>query len=408
MEDLPAELTIDILSRLPVKTVINCKHVCKKWWNLVSDILFVNLHLSRSPTGLIIHHHLDICMPWDLIFPNNPGTLKLVEIEDKVDRHRLHTDPPMSLDLSLPPNLHNTVIRHIGSVNGLICLRQSSLKHDLYDTYICNPVTREYMLLPRQRSQTHNFLRDVYGFGVSSLTGEYKVIRTFQAEVVRNGGKPARVLEAEVYTLGTGQWRSLGPVSVNYWLDAFHRFDGLFLNNHCHWIVLDVENTYENICTFDFNKETFQSFPSPPFEFVQQKRYKRQSLAILKGCLCKLDTYDSELTIWVMKEHGIKNSWHKEVVIRREICVDLKWPSYKPIHLIAGLKDGRANYGRRRGESMADFLPHLRLRTSIDPSMEALSAELTMDILSRLPVKTIIHCKRVCNHKYYYKKICTT
>ncbi|KAJ9551777.1 hypothetical protein OSB04_015822 [Centaurea solstitialis] len=353
VEDLPTELTIDILSRLPVKTIINCKLVCKKWRNLVSDTVFVKLHLFRSPTCLIIHQHLDIRLPWNLIFPNNPGTLKLVEIEDKVDHHRLHTDPPMSLDLSLPPVLHNTIIWHIGSVNGLICLRQSSHKLNLfYDTYICNPVTREYMLLPRQCSHTPG---EVYGFGVSSLKGEYKVIRTFQAKVVRNGGKPTQVeilpnsnkpsqpsvLEAEVYTLGTRQWRSLGPVRVTYQLDAFDQFYGLFLNNHCHWIVVDVENTYENICTFDFDKEIFQLFPSPPSESVPRKRCRGQSLAILKGCLCKLDTYDSELTIWVMKEYGIKNSWHKEVVIRPEICVDLKWPSYTPIHLIAGLKDGR-------------------------------------------------------------------
>ncbi|KAJ9552487.1 hypothetical protein OSB04_016532 [Centaurea solstitialis] len=37
-----------------------------------------------------------------------------------------------------------------------------------------------------------------------------------------------------------------------------------------------------------------------------------------------------------MKEYGINNSWHKEVVIKQEITVGLKWPMYTPIHLIAG------------------------------------------------------------------------
>ncbi|KAJ9551778.1 hypothetical protein OSB04_015823 [Centaurea solstitialis] len=57
MEDLPVELTIDIHSRLPVKAIIHYKLVCKKWRNLVSNASFVNLLLSRSPTGLIVHHH---------------------------------------------------------------------------------------------------------------------------------------------------------------------------------------------------------------------------------------------------------------------------------------------------------------------------------------------------------------
>ncbi|KAJ9552395.1 hypothetical protein OSB04_016440 [Centaurea solstitialis] len=48
MEDLPTELTIDILSRLSLKTVIHCRLVCKKWRNLVSDSSFVNLHHSGS------------------------------------------------------------------------------------------------------------------------------------------------------------------------------------------------------------------------------------------------------------------------------------------------------------------------------------------------------------------------
>ncbi|KAJ9552486.1 hypothetical protein OSB04_016531 [Centaurea solstitialis] len=333
MEALPAELTIDILSRLPVKTIVHCKLVCKKWRNLVLDSFPVNRHLSGSvPIGIIIHHNPRIYLGGSLIVPNDPGTLKWVKIEDKVDHHNLHYNRLLSLDLNLAPILQNTQMGHVGSVNGLICLRQYYPDLNFDDTYICNPVTREYMILPRQRSRRDSFAGVVYGFGMSSsLTGEYKVVQTFQTEV----------LEAEVYTLGKGQWRSLGPVSVPipYCLNTFHQFYGPFLNNHCHWIVSDNE-----ICTFDLDKETFQLFPSPP---VKQNRFRRQSLAILKGCLCKLDTYYFKLTIWVMKEYGIKNTWHKE------------------------------NFNQY-------------------PSMEDLPIELTVDIISRLPVNTIIHCKRVC------------
>ncbi|KAJ9536574.1 hypothetical protein OSB04_un000223 [Centaurea solstitialis] len=222
-------------------------------------------------------------------------------------------------------------MHQVGSVNGLICLWHYGYEVD--NTYICNPVTREYMILPRQRFQK---MVVVYGFGVSSLTGEYKVVRAFQRD---KGIKKSRssVLEAEVYTLGTGQWRSLPPVPVTYLINTFGQFCGPFLNNHWHWFVNDNVDAHVNkICTFDLDKETFQSFPSPP---VKENRYTyRQSLAILKGCLCILDTYNSELTIWVMKNYGINNSWCKQVVNRT-----IQWPQFQPddhIHLIAGLKDG--------------------------------------------------------------------
>ncbi|KAJ9552146.1 hypothetical protein OSB04_016191 [Centaurea solstitialis] len=317
MEALPVELTIDILSRLPLKTVIHCKLVCNRWQNLVSDSSFVKLHLSRSPTGFIIHHNPIICVNSFMI---DYWIIPMGGNRRQVDHHHLQYHRLFSLDLNLAPILQNTQMRQVGSVNGLICLCLYSLEHD--NTYICNRVTREYMILLTQRFQTH-----VYGFGVSSVIGEYNVVQTFQTKVVGNGyaARPI-VLEAEVYTLGTGQWRSLGRVPITYWLNTFHQLCGPFLNNHRHLY-------------FDLDKETFQLLPSPPPPVVKEYGFHGQTLAILKGCLCKLDTYHSELTIWVMKKYGIKNSWHREVVIRREICVT-QLPLYEPIGLIAGLKDG--------------------------------------------------------------------
>ena len=44
------ELIVEILSRLPVKTLMQFKCVCKSWKTLIShDPSFVKLHLQRSP-----------------------------------------------------------------------------------------------------------------------------------------------------------------------------------------------------------------------------------------------------------------------------------------------------------------------------------------------------------------------
>jgi hypothetical protein len=56
------ELIIEILSRLPVKTLMQIKCVCKSWKTLVSDDpSFVKLHLKQSPRNT----HLLLLPQWN-------------------------------------------------------------------------------------------------------------------------------------------------------------------------------------------------------------------------------------------------------------------------------------------------------------------------------------------------------
>nr|XP_043630963.1 F-box protein At3g07870-like [Erigeron canadensis] len=348
MQDLPEHVTIDILLRLPVKKIIHCKCVCKKWHNIVSDPYFADLHLLRSPKGLMIHHNSERDNRTGHL---KPGILKWVEIEDEPDHHNLQHDPVMSLDLNLATIFQKTQILPVGSVNGLICLWQFGPKVD--NTYICNPITREYMILPRQRYYRKGYAIIVYGFGVTLKTNEYKVVRTFQGNIPpdpTSGSRPS-LLEAEVYTLGMGHWRSLGQVP--FWCSGF---DGPSLNGHAHWIVIDRDSP-EKLCAFDFDTETFKLFPSPPCEYIEESYNHYISLGVLKGCLCQADTFDSQLTIWVMKEYGVKESWHKEVVIKESISPDLDWLMWEPVYVIESLKNGTILIVFRRDKLLV-YCPH--------------------------------------------------
>lgn len=89
-----------------------CKCVCKKWKNHVLELYMS----SKSPKCLLIYHYDG------LIGGKLPRlrTLKLVEIEDKLDHKRLLCDPFMSLDMTdLFPE--GSRIYPVGSINGLIC-----------------------------------------------------------------------------------------------------------------------------------------------------------------------------------------------------------------------------------------------------------------------------------------------
>ncbi|KAL4570171.1 hypothetical protein LXL04_025822 [Taraxacum kok-saghyz] len=326
MEDLPDEFVVNILSRLAVKKIIHCRCVCKKWRDLISDSYFNNLRLSRSPPTLLIHHNSvrndrSNCQP---------GILSWVEVEDDPDHHHLHHDPLMNLNLSLSPIFQESSTLLVGSVDGMVYLWQ-----DCKDkSYICNPITREYMILTPPPPRKQHFRPDTAlitsCFGVGSITKKYKVIR------ICHQLTPVRLSEAEVYTLGTGgQWRSLSLGKVHYWLGG--GYHGTFLNGHAHWIIFDKYSSEKKNYVFDFDNEIFKLFPSPPIEDIEDSQIN--SLAVLKGCLCQSNassrTYN--YTFWVMKEYGIKESWHKELVINERTVGNVSW---QPIHPIAHLRDG--------------------------------------------------------------------
>ncbi|XP_071712459.1 F-box protein At3g07870-like [Rutidosis leptorrhynchoides] len=289
---------IDILLRLPVKTIVCCKCVCRDWLNLITDSYFIKLHLSKSPECFMV-------LDKDYEEPRTTTSLKLVEIHEEHGHNHLHHDPIMSLDLNLATVFQNAQLSAEGSVNGLICL--SSSDRTIKKTYICNPIPREYMILPKSINDTRD---GIYSFGVSLLTSEYKVIRVYSKPSMR---RPCP-LYAEIYTLGTSQWRCLGPITY-----SIYHFSGTLLNYHIHWNFYDRENRVEKICTFDFDNETFQLFPSPPVCLERDNKF-RGMLGVLKGCLCfSYDTRNVDILIWVMKEYGIENSWHKEVLIKQSI-----------------------------------------------------------------------------------------
>ncbi|CAI9784455.1 unnamed protein product [Fraxinus pennsylvanica] len=46
---LPEEITIEILSRLPVKSLLRFKCVCKTWFSIIQDPKFIDMHMYRAP-----------------------------------------------------------------------------------------------------------------------------------------------------------------------------------------------------------------------------------------------------------------------------------------------------------------------------------------------------------------------
>lgn len=219
--NLPLNIILDILSRLPARTILNCKLVRKKWSNLISTPEFVNLHLSRSSQALVVFQHESV----------SAEVCRIFEFEDDPDHNDLHYDPVIKFELSTSLVISRGATVQVGSINGLVCLRSFDREYDAL--YVCNPITREYVTMPVLNWLVEFPSQVLYGFGLSKISGQYKVVRIFH-ECVLDPTTGALLSipksECHVYTLGTSSWRGIGGVPFAYNCRSVGQFfNGIFI-----------------------------------------------------------------------------------------------------------------------------------------------------------------------------------
>ncbi|KAF7144756.1 hypothetical protein RHSIM_Rhsim04G0042000 [Rhododendron simsii] len=297
---IPHFILMEILSKLPMTTICNCRCVCSYFRNLISDPQFAQLHLSRSQPSLLLRSYYE-----------RESSLCLVEsIDPCVVDSGINGDIRVSDKalLKFKPNCDLPIkgLEVLSSCNGIICL----YKPRSYDPYvICNPVVDEYVIVP----QVEKGSICGSGFGFCSGTNRYKVLRFLSLSV--GFGLPGLIkLEAEINTVGTNLWRGVGDAPLYLHLYS----GGCFLNGALHWIVHDTENCFESMCCFNFGKEQFQPFPGPSqFRGLpRQLQVDTMKMGVLKdGLSVSHHPGNDMLEIWVMKDYAVQDSWTKDFVI---------------------------------------------------------------------------------------------
>ncbi|KAI3960953.1 hypothetical protein MKW98_019154 [Papaver atlanticum] len=283
---LPQEITLNIFSRLPAESVLDCKQVCRSWKNLLlfdDDNFFAYQHLQRRhghgphTTGFVAFDR-DAQDFWYLEYHDEDNG-----INDKQPNYR-----SKMINIKFPADVCGGLV---GSDNGLICLSVKTkyngipaYKFQLVDSpdeplYICNPITREFVNLPRiliDEKKSEDDVHIVHGFGYHPLINEYKVVRV---SYIGSANKltPRRGL-VEIYTLGSGSgWRYAGETDYYLGSDYFANPGGVCVNGRLHWL----SDEFQDIVAFDLVDEKFQLLRTP----TAQNRCPRR-IFVAGHCLC--------------------------------------------------------------------------------------------------------------------------
>ncbi|PQP99726.1 F-box protein CPR30 [Prunus yedoensis var. nudiflora] len=298
----PQEIIQEILIRLPVKSLIKSTSVCKTWRSMIINPRFIRTHVSPA-----------------VQFANQNDIHLLLHRVSGLQMTTFFGQTVMYKNFQLlPGRKHNSYIRVVGICDGLFCLADDMFRY-CYNFFIWNPAIRKLVTIPwpNVRFDTHAGYDASIGFGFDAMTNNYKVVRV--VTLLDQRGTPTL---AEVYSLATGTWTSLGCVSPTCLTDG--RASSVFFNGVLHWPVFCKTNgdLYYFILTFHLGKEVFRKMPMPKiikwkFDLGMQLSVSdnRKSIALFT-----MDNRfeDSFLEIWVMKEYGIKESWTKLITLGPE------------------------------------------------------------------------------------------
>ncbi|KAL8052211.1 hypothetical protein ABFX02_06G197900 [Erythranthe guttata] len=312
---LPEEIVIEILSKLPIKSVLRFKCVCRSWLSLISTEHFIVTYLRNSAND-------DETFDLSTKILTTPSKCSRAVIK-ACSLRSLITEPVtrvFSLDF---PTDNSRDLLIVGSCKGLICI----VMVDKYRFFLWNPTTSERKELPdffagvNHRNRNRGFIAR-HGFGYDESSGDYKIY-----VVYRLSYRPL-VSVARLYSLKADSWGEVVSVIDGSLFDA-----GRFVSGKLHWRS-DYEMGSNWIVSFDLKSETFGTIEKPNC----LKDYVMSGLGVLKGRLCAYFDYPENIAtigfdIWIWNEYGVEDSWSRLLTISY-LSVSWRpklWASYGPI-----------------------------------------------------------------------------
>ncbi|KAG8386905.1 hypothetical protein BUALT_Bualt03G0197400 [Buddleja alternifolia] len=296
---LPPELLIEILLKLPVKSLIRFTSVCKSWYSLITSSTFISAHVSNPKNHTLL--------------------LRRYDKHDKQEHYSLlkvTENGPFSVDslseFEFPFKSQIGYFRIVGCCNGIVCLSDDFFANPSQPVILWNPCVRNYVALPKTIVNPKGPHIFALGFGVDG--DDYKVVRLVYRKRPDDFGfnVPPQV---EVFSLKTGRWRRLKGVCFRLQVLEF-MWSQVFLNGVVHWLAyesINLHSTRSCILVFVVGSEVFNEIPLSD-ELARESvtdlciHVIGESLGVIKY---EREVGNGSCDVWVMRQYDVKESWTK-------------------------------------------------------------------------------------------------
>ena len=279
-EHIPLDLTIQILSRLPAKSVLRFRSVSNRWSTITTSQYFINSFATRSLASWrsVL---LCICKGDRLFVFSSP-------------LHKSSCDGPLSCLGSYQftnPNFGK--LHRYSYVHGLILLEGSK------QLVVWNPTLKRFFTLPQPESECDRG-RIVAGYDTSE--GEYIVLRVLEDSKIRilTLGAQGKGLCTKIITLG-----------VPWHIPTIHFcgcINGVMYYGAAVFVGVGLEH---HIISFHVRSEKFNQIKCPERNFLESSH-----MVTYEGRLAIVKTKNfPAIDLWTLKD-GDRHIWtHKHFVL---------------------------------------------------------------------------------------------
>ncbi|KAA8541520.1 hypothetical protein F0562_022672 [Nyssa sinensis] len=228
------DVFIEILIRLPIKSLLKCKCVCKWWRHLISDPFFIRKYSLRNP-----HHRVSGFYLQKFLLLQLYSELKFIAFDGQ-------NEAAPQPSLSFIEDERGVCIQH--SCNGLLICSSFRCHEEDRIYYICKPTTKQYFPLPRVECKTVICINIAFD---PNKSPNYSMICICDSKV------SAYHRQIKIYNSDTGSWRVSGNPFFASDDMLFNR--GVFWNGALHWV-----GRGDLSLRFDVEREVLVRMPMPP------------------------------------------------------------------------------------------------------------------------------------------------
>ncbi|WOG95984.1 hypothetical protein DCAR_0415314 [Daucus carota subsp. sativus] len=321
--DLSDDNLSEIFFRLPVRVLLCCQCVCKRFSKVITDPKFREIHVNRAIASntssfclvqLIISDLTDICGSVEN-FKRRYDHILLEKTHCSESFSYLRLSNPLISDISI-----------VGSSNGLVCAELKTLRDpNESNMLIWNPVTRENRFVAEPKRHSRPL---AHAFGFTPGTNDYKVVK------ITSYKEPGEAIgfKLEIFNMSTDKWsmyqiKSLQCCEIDHMppqvdpsmlLKMIRSHNTRSLNGAFHWLCdasLGASGKDTAILSFGLEEEQLRLFTVLDSNKIPCLKCGKldcinDSLSLI--VLNYLSRPCPIIDIWVMNDYGDRNSWIKK------------------------------------------------------------------------------------------------